>query len=132
MAVPGYPRWLGWHVFVIFAAWGMLWLGDWQFHRAESRQRAELGIHVRVAAVCDIRRGVLGQDDPRRVPAAAGDDAGASRSSCPAGAGPALQAAIRPAGRTGDEQDPELAAYNAYLARLNEQVKGHGRWHGLR
>ena len=31
-----------------------------------------------------------------------------------------------------DEDDPELAAYNAYLARLNEQVKGHGRWHGLR
>ena len=30
------PRWLGWHVFVIFAGWGMLWLGDWQFHRAES------------------------------------------------------------------------------------------------
>jgi hypothetical protein len=31
-----------------------------------------------------------------------------------------------------DEEDPELAAYNAYLARLNQQVKGHGRWHGLR
>ena len=31
-----------------------------------------------------------------------------------------------------DEDDPELVAYNAYLARLNEQVKGHGRWHGLR
>src|SRR6202167_5795846 len=29
------PRWLGWHVFVVLAAWGMLWLGDWQFHRAE-------------------------------------------------------------------------------------------------
>jgi len=38
------------------------------------------------------------------------------------------------AGRAGaeDEDDPELVAYNAYLARLNEQVKGHGRWHGLR
>ena len=35
-----------------------------------------------------------------------------------------------------DEDDEsantELAEYNAYLARLNEEVKGHGRWHGLR
>src|SRR5271156_6540030 len=29
------PRWLAWHAFAAFAAWGMLWLGDWQFHRAE-------------------------------------------------------------------------------------------------
>ena len=29
------PRWLAWHAFAVFAAWGMLWLGDWQFHRAE-------------------------------------------------------------------------------------------------
>src|ERR1700722_1530178 len=30
------PRWLGWHLFVVVAFWGMLWLGDWQFHRAMS------------------------------------------------------------------------------------------------
>ena len=23
------PRWLGWHLFVFAAFWGMLWLGDW-------------------------------------------------------------------------------------------------------
>ncbi len=28
------PRWLAWHLFVVVAFWGMLWLGDWQFHRA--------------------------------------------------------------------------------------------------
>ena len=28
------PRWLAWHLFVAFAAWGMVWLGQWQFHRA--------------------------------------------------------------------------------------------------
>src|SRR6202453_1866624 len=28
------PRWLAWLLFVIVAFWGMLWLGDWQFHRA--------------------------------------------------------------------------------------------------
>src|SRR5580693_4333765 len=30
------PRWLAWHAFTVAAVWGMLWLGDWQFHRAES------------------------------------------------------------------------------------------------
>ena len=30
------PRWLGWHLFAVVATLGMLWLGDWQFHRAES------------------------------------------------------------------------------------------------
>jgi len=28
------PRWLGWLLFVVLACWGMLWLGDWQLHRA--------------------------------------------------------------------------------------------------
>ena len=30
------------------------------------------------------------------------------------------------------EEEAELAAYNAYLARLHQEVKGHGKWHGLR
>ena len=30
------------------------------------------------------------------------------------------------------EEAAELAAYNAYLARLHREVKGHGKWHGLR
>ena len=30
------PRWLAWHSFVVIAAVGMLFLGDWQLHRAES------------------------------------------------------------------------------------------------
>jgi hypothetical protein len=30
------PRWLAWHAFVVLATVGMLLLGDWQLHRAES------------------------------------------------------------------------------------------------
>ncbi len=30
------PRWLAWHSFVVIASVGMLFLGDWQLHRAES------------------------------------------------------------------------------------------------
>ena len=35
-------------------------------------------------------------------------------------------------GSPGEDEDEELSAYNAYLARLNAEVKGHGRRHGLR
>ena len=31
-----------------------------------------------------------------------------------------------------EEEDEELAEYNAYLARLATEVRGHGKWHGLR
>jgi hypothetical protein len=31
-----------------------------------------------------------------------------------------------------EEEDQELAEYNAYLARLTTEVRGHGKWHGLR
>jgi DNA-binding transcriptional regulator of glucitol operon len=30
------PRWIAWHSFVVVATIGMLFLGDWQLHRAES------------------------------------------------------------------------------------------------
>src|SRR5215475_10380506 len=30
------PRWLGWHAFVVVATAGMLLLGNWQLHRAET------------------------------------------------------------------------------------------------
>ena len=28
------PRWLSWHLLMVVSFWGMLWLGDWQLHRA--------------------------------------------------------------------------------------------------
>ena len=48
----------------------------------------------------------------------------------PGPAGPET-AAGEPAAADGTA-DVELAEYNAYLARLGNEVKGHGRWHGLR
>jgi hypothetical protein len=128
------PRWLGWHAFVVFAAWGMLWLGDWQFHRAESGNALSWAYTFEwplfaVFGVVFWMKTIFDEFHP-----ADGDDEG-EQIELPGGAGPALRASPAAGGEDGgegDEQDPELAAYNDYLARLNEQVRGHGRWHGLR
>ncbi len=142
------PRWLGWHAFAVVATIGMLWLGDWQFHRAESGNALSwaytfewpiFAIFGVVFWAKTIRDEFRPHSDPGEVPdvdlpagasvtaaAAAGRDAdGASLDAIVHGARAAAAA-------DEDADDPELASYNAYLARLNAQVKGHGRWHGLR
>jgi hypothetical protein len=126
------PRWLGWHLFVVVAFWGMLWLGDWQFHRAiagnglswaytfEWPLFAGFGIVFWVRTVRDefrLRRGV--------DMATGGDEV--------ADYGPILPVGIgtRPIEQPADDaDDDELASYNAYLARLNAEVKGHNKWLG--
>lgn len=130
------PRWLGWHALMVVAVLGMLALGDWQLHRALSGNALswaytfEWPIFAGFAFVFwakTIR-------DEFRPPAPRESPEGVS---LPAGAG---HAPPRPGDGDGDgagpeargEADEELAAYNAYLARLNDEVRGHGRWHGLR
>jgi len=134
------PRWLGWHAFAVVATIGMLWLGDWQFHRAESGNAlswaytfewpifAVFGVVFWAKTIRDEFKPQAGTGDALDVELPVGAGGGAltigKTGSTPGQDG-------RPAGAE-DEDDPELASYNAYLARLNEQVKGHGRWHGLR
>jgi hypothetical protein len=128
------PRWLAWLAFVIVAFWGMLWLGDWQFHRAISGNGlswaytfewplfAGFGVVFWARTVRDefrLRRGPSQKEMERAAAEAA--------------AGPVLPDGIgtrqidRPAD---DADDADLASYNAYLDRLNSEVKGHGRWRG--
>ena len=54
-------------------------------------------------------------------------DADGQQVQLPAGLG--TMQVEQPADDAGDE---ELARYNTYLTRLNDEVKSHGKWHGLR
>jgi hypothetical protein len=127
------PRWLGWHLFVVVAFWGMLWLGDWQLHRALS------GNGLSWAYTCEWplfagfgvifwARTVRDEFRARRGPTSAEVAAAAAEA-----AAPALPAGVgtRPIERPDDDaDDEELASYNAYIAKLNAEVTRLGRWRG--
>jgi hypothetical protein len=127
------PKWLGWHVFVILSVVGMLWLGNWQLRRAEAGNALSWAYTFEwplfaIFAVVFWAKTIRDEVHP---PAQAGPrDAVA----LPGGIPVPPPGGSRPPG--GDEEpgedDEELAAYNAYLARLTNEVRGHGRWHGLR
>ncbi|HEY6276751.1 MAG TPA: hypothetical protein VIX86_10510 [Streptosporangiaceae bacterium] len=125
------PRWLGWHFLVIASVIGMLWLGDWQLRRAESGNALSWAYTFEwplfaIFAVFFWIKTIRDEAHPE-------EEAGpAPEVSLPAGARQAPGGAGLADGEPTGPEDDELAAYNAYLARLSKEVKGHGRWHGLR
>ena len=119
------PKWLGWHVFVILSVVGMLWLGNWQLRRAEAGNALSWAYTFEwplfaIFAVVFWAKTI--RDEVHPPAQAESRDAVA----LPGGI-PVLRGDEEPG-----EDDEELAAYNAYLARLTKEVRGHGRWHGLR
>jgi hypothetical protein len=128
------PRWLAWLLFVIVAFWGMLWLGDWQFHRAMAGNGLSWAYTFEWPLFAGFgvifwARTVRDESRARRGPTAAEAEAAAAA----AAAGPILPDGIgtRPIERPDDDaDDADLASYNAYLDRLNAEVKGHRRWRG--
>jgi hypothetical protein len=125
------PRWLAWHAFAVLAAWGMLWLGDWQFHRAEGGNALswaytfEWPVFVIFGVVFWAKTIV----DEWRTPG--GSRALTARPPQPAGEAALPAAAHTPATSDAfdDTEDPELAAYNAYLAGLSAGQQ-RGRFDG--
>jgi hypothetical protein len=115
------PRWLAWHGIAVLATAGMLYLGDWQLHRAESGNElswaytfewplfAIFGVYFWAKTLRDELR--------NEVNAGAGGQAGAAEMTAdPADAAPGLMA----------------PAADAYVERLKSEVRRHGKWHGWR
>jgi DNA-binding transcriptional regulator of glucitol operon len=136
------PRWLAWLGFVIAATAGMLWLGLWQFRRAESGNAlswgytfewplfAAFGLFFYVRTVLDEARGRRGAKaalaetstaeastvEASTVVASTGEASTGDPADGLPGRPPAGPAAAE------EEPDPELDEYNAYLARLGQQA----------
>jgi hypothetical protein len=108
------PRWLGWHLLMVVSFWGMLWLGDWQLHRALAGNGLSWAYTF-------------------EWPLFAGFAVGSAESEVGLDDLPVSVRAVQASAASAeDDDDPELSAYNAYLARLNTEVKRHGKWHGWR
>src|SRR5581483_7346478 len=115
------PRWLLWHLIMVGSCWGMLWLGDWQLHRALAGNGLSWAYTFEwplfsAFAVVFWARTIR---DEFRIRRGIDVGPGAAEPDLPLGIAP------RPPGEAAedDDDDPELKAYNAYLARLNSEVK---------
>jgi hypothetical protein len=119
------PRWLAWHAFAVVATWGMLWLGDWQLHRALSGNELSwaytfewplftiFGIYFWAKTVRDeMRTGLQTQNSHE------------TQNNCE----------TQNNDQTGNGVDASSAPLtaDAYVARLKAEVQSHGRWHGWR
>ena len=127
------PKWLGWHAFVVLSVLVMLWLGNWQLHRALSGNSLSWAYTFEwpLFAIFAVYFWVKTIRDEVHPPAQATPE---EAFALPDGIPESPLGILRAAGDGAQpaEDDEVLAPYNAYLARLTKEVKGHGRWHGLR
>lgn len=111
------PKWLAWHAFALLAAYVMVRLGLWQWHRSRATHSFQnMGYALQWPAFAVFALVVWWRvcrdavRPPEQTPAA-------KPSRRPA---PEPAAAVAP---VTDEEDPQLAAYNRYLAKLNEDAR---------
>jgi DNA-binding transcriptional regulator of glucitol operon len=107
------PRWLAWHLFVTLATAGMIFLGEWQLHRALSGNELSWAYTFEwpLFAIFAVFFWVKSVRDELR-PAQAPDKS--------------------QQGGNGAESSPAALTAEEYVARLKAEVSGHGRWHGWR
>jgi DNA-binding transcriptional regulator of glucitol operon len=107
------PQWLAWHALTVVVAVVFLRLGLWQWHQAvATRSPQNMGYALQWPVFALFAVGIwwrVCRDAVRPAPA--------DRPRKPVRR-PAPEPA--PAVPVTDEEDPELAAYNRYLAELNE------------
>jgi DNA-binding transcriptional regulator of glucitol operon len=123
------PRWLAWHLFAVVATLGMLWLGDWQLHRAESGNELSWAYTFEwpLFAIFGVYFWAKTLRDELRSQANAGASpaTGATGDAARAGA----KTAPDPVAPTATDT---TAAADAYVERLKAEVRRHGKWHGWR
>jgi hypothetical protein len=98
-------------LFAILATAGMLYLGDWQLHRAEAGNELSWAYTFEwpIFAICGVAFWVKSLREEVKLHGDGATDAAETASA---------------------ESAPESG--DAYLARLKAEVQGHGRWHGMR
>jgi hypothetical protein len=109
------PGWLAWHALMVAAVVTMLWLGAWQLSRAAGGNALSWGYAIQWPVFAGFTV-FLWSREVRRV-RRGGPAAGAPT----AAPGPVItRGASGPAEAAYDDSDdPELAAYNRYLAWLS-------------
>ena len=122
------PRWLAWHAFAVAAFWGMWWLGDWQLHRALSGNAlswaytfewpifALMGAVFWAKTIRDEFRVRRGEVTLPGAPVLPGGSLGPDGTTMPGSMSGEIEL-----------YDPELASYNAYLAKLNRESESRSR-----
>jgi hypothetical protein len=114
----------------------MLWLGDWQLHRALSGNGLSWAYTFEWPlfagfAVVFWAKTIKDEFRIKRGEATAGSGLGSGSELDDAGL-PLSARYVQAAGAPEEPEDKELSHYNAYLARLNAGVGPRGRGHGWR
>jgi hypothetical protein len=130
----------------------MLWLGDWQLHRAEAGNDLSWAYTFEwpLFAVLGAVFWVKTVKEELRAPGAGGQGAGGQGAGGQgaggqgAGGGAVIAAGTPGRPETGPPAEGAVAGADpsarsqadagatAYAARLRTEIRGHGRWHGLR
>jgi DNA-binding transcriptional regulator of glucitol operon len=127
------PKWLAGHLFVIAAVLVMLRLGLWQWHRSQSSSGGIQNYAYAFQWPCFAVFAIVLWVKTIRIELNESDDGEATTNGSRFAAGPLPEPDIKkgPGVRVGittaayepDEDDAEVAEYNAYLARLNARAK---------